>query len=81
MKVITLKLKNNREWEFLHNLLKRLKVPFEWKEITPQKKGKQPSANNIIDELYGGWQSDKSSDEIIQSIYEARVNQLREIQL
>jgi hypothetical protein len=82
MKVITLKLKNNKEWHFLLNLLKRLQVPFEWKEEANQTvKNKVPQDKDIIAELFGSWQSDKSSDEIIQSINDARVNQTREINL
>ena len=32
MKIITLKLRNQREWQFLQDLLRRLNINFEWEE-------------------------------------------------
>ncbi len=32
MKIITLKLRNQSEWQFLLDLLRRLNIKFEWRE-------------------------------------------------
>lgn len=81
MKIITIKLRNQNEWQFLLDLLRRLNINFEWRE---EKKGsgKAPPPNtDAISALFGSWPSDKSSDEVIESILDARVSQTREIHL
>ena len=72
MKVVTLKLKNQREWNFLKGLLQRLNVRFEMLDFKPTT---PISQNDAISELFGSWKSEESSDELIKTIYEARVNQ------
>ncbi len=72
MKVVTLKLKNQREWNFLKGLLQRLNVTFEMLDVKPTMPIPQ---NDSISELFGSWKSEESSDELIKTIYEARVNQ------
>ena len=72
MKVVTLKLKNQREWNFLKGLLQRLNVRFEMLDVKPTMPIPQ---NDSISELFGSWKSEESSDELIKTIYEARVNQ------
>lgn len=80
MKIITLKLHNQSEWQFLQDLLRRLNIRFEWKE--EKKVSPSPaSSRDIISELFGSWPSDKTSDELNKSLAEARVNQSREIAL
>ena len=71
MKVVTLKLKNQREWNFLKGLLQRLNVRFEMLDFEPTTPIPQ---NDSISELFGSWKSEESSDELIKMIYEARVN-------
>lgn len=81
MKIITLKLRNQSEWQFLLDLLHRLNINFEWSEetkVTEKKPGSNPDA---ISELFGSWPSEKSSDELIESIMDARLSQTREIHL
>ena len=78
MKVVTLKLKNQREWNFLRNILQRLNVSFEMLDVKPTIPTPQ---NDIVAELFGSWKSDESSDEIIKTIQDARVNQQKEIDL
>ncbi|MCF8247155.1 MAG: hypothetical protein K9J37_20180 [Saprospiraceae bacterium] len=82
MKVITIKFENTGEWHFLLELLKRLNIRFEWKEdtnIPNQKKNSPPS--DAVSKLFGSFSSDKTSDELVKSIYDARVTQTREISL
>ena len=78
MKVVTLKLKNQREWNFLRNILQRLNVSFEMLDVKPTMPTPQ---NDIVSELFGSWKSDESSDELIKTIQSARVNQQKEIDL
>ena len=78
MKVVTLKLKNQREWNFLRNILQRLNVSFEMLDVKPTIPTPQ---NDIVAELFGSWKSDESSDELIKTIQDARVNQQKEIDL
>jgi hypothetical protein len=80
MKVVTLKLRSPSEWEFLSDLLRRLHISFEWKEETSTRKN-DLNGSDPITALYGSWPSDKSSDELAESIRSARVNQTREISL
>ena len=80
MKVVTLKLRSHSEWEFLSDLLRRLHIHFEWKEEIATTK-KNLNGSDLITALYGSWPSDKSSDELAESIREARVNQTREVTL
>ena len=65
MKVVTLKLKNQREWNFLRNILQRLNVSFEMVDVQPDMTTQQ---NDIVSELFGSWESDESSDELIKTI-------------
>ena len=78
MKVVTLKLKNQREWNFLRSLLQRLNVTFEILDVKPTTPIPQ---NDSISELFGSWKSEESSDELIKTIYEARVSQQNNIDL
>ena len=78
MKVVTLKLKNQREWNFLRSLLQRLNVTFEMLDVKPTMPIPQ---NDSISELFGSWKSEESSDELIKTIYEARVSQQNNIDL
>lgn len=81
MKIITLKLRNQSEWQFLLDLLRRLNINFEWREEKKvSEKAPPPNADAIL-ELFGSWPSDKSSDEVIESILDARISQTREIHL
>jgi hypothetical protein len=81
MKVVIIKLRNQKEWVFLSNLLKRLNLPFEWSEVKMRTSKKQEPKRDIISELFGSFPSDKTGDELAQSIRDARVNQKREISL
>lgn len=81
MKIITLKLRNQSEWQFLLDLLRRLNVNFEWREEKEGSENAPPPNADAISELFGSWPSDKSSDEVIESIQDARVSQTREIHL
>ena len=65
----------------LTELLKRLNLHFEWKEETVVLHKKAPSSPDIVSNLFGSFPSDKSSDELVKSLYDARVNQTREISL
>ncbi len=83
MKVVTIRFKNQKEWLFLLNLLKRLQLSFEWSEekpiVQPTSKPEPKPERDVISELFGSWPSDKNSDELAKSIRDARVNQTREI--
>jgi len=81
MKIITLKLRNQREWQFLQDLLRRLNINFEWEEEKKVSEKPPPQHGDDISDLFGSWLSDKTSDELIESIMSARVSQTREIQL
>ena len=52
MKVVTLKLKNQREWNFLRNILQRLNVSFEMLDVKPTIPTPQ---NDIVAELFGSF--------------------------
>jgi hypothetical protein len=71
MKSITIKFEDAKEWQFLLELLKRLKLRFDWKEEAIVKKAPMP-LTDPISLLFGSFPSDKSSDELVQSIYNAR---------
>ncbi len=79
MKVITIKFNDAGEWNFLLELLKRLNFHFEWSEHTVANKKKDYP--DVVAKLFGSFPSDKSSDELVKMLYEARVNQTREISL
>ena len=81
MTTVILKLKNNKEVNFLLDLLNRLHISFEWGEEKIVKPLPSEQNKDSIAELYGSWQSNLSSDEIASSIRAARVNQTREIAL
>jgi hypothetical protein len=81
MKIITLKLRNQSEWQFLLDLLRRLNINFEWREEENASKKNIPPHQDAIAELFGCWPSDKSSDELIESIMDARISQTREVTL
>lgn len=81
MKVITIKFDNAGEWNFLLELMKRLNLHFEWKEEPVAVHKKDHPHSDIVSKLFGSFPSDKSSDELVKSLYEARVNQTREISL
>lgn len=81
MKIITLKLRNQSEWQFLLDLLRRLNINFEWREEDNASKKNMPPHQDPIAELFGSWPSDKSSDELVDSIMNARVSQTREVNL
>jgi hypothetical protein len=80
MKSITIKFEDAKEWQFLLELLKRLNLSFDWKEEAIVKKAPMPPTDPVS-LLFGSFPSDKSSDELVQSIYGARMNQTREINL
>jgi hypothetical protein len=80
MKTITIKFEDAKEWSFLLQLLKRLNLRFDWKEEVAVKKVPLPPTDPVS-LLFGSFPSDKTSDELVQSIYAARVNQTREINL
>ena len=80
MKTITIKFEDAKEWSFLLQLLKRLNLRFDWKDETAASPNPKPSADPIS-MLFGSFPSSMSSDELVQSIYAARVNQTREINL
>lgn len=81
MKIITLKLRNQNEWQFLLDLLRRLNINFEWREEENASKKNIPPDQDAIAELFDSWPSDKSSDELVESIMDARVSQTREVNL
>jgi hypothetical protein len=83
MKVITIKFENAREWKFLLDLVRRLNLRFEWKEETVElPKDKKPDTSpDIVAKLFGSFHSELSPDELVKSLYDARVNQTREINL
>ena len=82
MAIITLRLKNQKEWAFLSDLLKRLNISFDRiEEKTATETPQMPSENDVIAQLYGSWTSDESADDIIKSLRDARVNQTRDIEI
>ena len=81
MTTVILKLRNNKEVNFLLDLLNRLHISFEWGEEKTVKPLPPEQNKDSIAELYGSWQSNLSSDELASSIRAARVNQTREIAL
>ena len=81
MKIITIKFDNASEWQFMLELLKSLNFRFEWKEVPNIQKEKDKNGEDLVSKLFGSFPSDLSSDELVQSIYEARINQTREINL
>jgi hypothetical protein len=81
MKVITIKFNDSAEWRFLLDLLKRLHFNFEWKEESAVRKKQVDTSPDLVSKLFGSYPSDKSSDELVNSLYDARVNQTREISL
>lgn len=80
MKTITIKFEDAKEWRFLLELLERLNLRFDWKEEVAVKKAPMPPTDPVS-LLFGSFPSDKSSDELVQSIYSARMNHTREINL
>lgn len=81
MKIITIKFNDANEWNFLLQLLKRLNLHFEWKEEVAPAKKPEISSPDIVSQLYGSLPSNLTSDEFVKSLYDARVNQTREIRL
>ncbi|GAB4250660.1 MAG: hypothetical protein Kow0027_14180 [Saprospiraceae bacterium] len=81
MKVITIKFDNASDWRFLLELLKRLNIRFEWKEETDSSKKKENPPSDLVDQLFGSFPSDLTSDEFVKTLYDARVNQTREVRL
>lgn len=83
MKVITIKFENAGEWKFLLNLLRRLNLRFEWKEETVElpNDNKPDASPDVVAKLFGSFHSELSPDEFVKSLYDARVNQAREINL
>jgi hypothetical protein len=57
MTVVTLTFNNKGDWNFLFDLLKRLNLPFEWREEkvveSPLLQGNVPSETPISDRLRG----------------------------
>jgi hypothetical protein len=57
MTVVTLTFNNKGDWNFLFDLLKRLNLPFEWREEkaveSPLLQGNAPSETPISDRLRG----------------------------
>jgi hypothetical protein len=80
MKTNTIKFEDAKEWNFLLQLLKRLNLRLDWKEETVASPTPKSSADPIT-LLFCSFPSNMSSDELVQSIYAARVNQTREINL
>ncbi len=78
MKTIIIKFEDTKEWSFLLQLLKRLNLQFDWKEDVAVKNAPLPPTDPVS-LLFGSFPSDKTSDELVQSIYAARVNHTREI--
>jgi len=81
MKVITIKFDNAGDWKFLLDLLKRLNFGFEWKEETLPDKKKENASPDIVSKLFGSFHSELPPDEFVKSLYDARINQTREISL
>lgn len=81
MRVITLKLHSLSEWQFLLDLLRRLHISFEWEEEGGGGEKNGHPSEDVITVLFGSWPSDKSSDELVSTIMDARINQSREISL
>ncbi|MBK9018251.1 MAG: hypothetical protein IPM82_31725 [Saprospiraceae bacterium] len=81
MKVITIKFNDSAEWKFLLDLLKRLNFNFDWKEETIARKREEDPSSDLVSKLFGSYPSDRTSDDLVKSIYDARVNQTREISL
>ncbi|TAK48232.1 MAG: hypothetical protein EPO28_01265 [Saprospiraceae bacterium] len=81
MKIVTIKFNDANEWNFLLQLLRRLNFHFEWKEEAAPPKKEEPSPSDLVSQLYGSLPSNLTSDEFVKSLYDARVNQTREIRL
>ena len=82
MRIITIQFTDKKEYQFVLNLLRRLNIKFVWREEKDSLVNSDPNTNeNIVKDLFGSWPSDKSSDELVKMIYEARVNQTREVNL
>ena len=74
MSSITLNFNNRKDIELVLSLMRRMHIHFE--VATPV----EPTINQkdaSVDALFGSWQSNLSADEMVNMIYEARVNQTK----
>jgi hypothetical protein len=81
MKEVTLKIYDLRDWQIIHDLLRRLHIVFEEKDFPKTASTAFKTDEEEINALVGSWESEESSDEIIERIYGARVNQTNLVEL
>ena len=71
MSSITLNFNNRKDIEFVLSLLRRMQIHFE--VAAPIKRVPNPK-DAAVDALFGSWESDLSADEMVDMIYEGRIN-------
>jgi len=75
-KIISIELNSPQEFEFLVNLLKRLKVAFRVEE-----KATTSDDKPTVDEVFGSWEMEASADELIELIESSRTSSDRTFDL
>ncbi len=78
MSSITLNFSNRKDIELMLSLLRRMHINFEVAAPIERVPNAQDAA---VDALFGSWTSDLSADEMIEMIYEGRVNQTKMVEL
>ena len=78
MSSITLNFNNWKDIEFVLSLLRRLHINFE--VATPIEPVPNPK-DAAVDALFGSWESNLSADEMVEMIYDGRVNQTKIVEL
>jgi hypothetical protein len=74
MSSITLNFNNRKDIEFVLSLLRRMQIHFE--VAAPIKPVRNPK-DAAVDALFGSWESDLSADEMVDMIYEGRINKTK----
>jgi hypothetical protein len=74
MSSITLNFNNRKDIEFVLSLLRRMQIHFE--VAAPIKPIPNPK-DAAIDMLFGSWESDLSADEMVDMIYDGRINKTK----
>ena len=74
MSSITLNFNNRTDIEIMLSLLRRMHINFE--VTTPIEPVPNPK-DAAVDALFGSWESNLSADEMVEMIYQGRVNQTK----
>lgn len=74
MSSITLNFNNGKDIEFVLSLLRRMRIHFE---VAAPIKSAPNSKDAAVDALFGSWESDLSADEMVDMIYEGRINKTK----